>query len=335
MPASTWFQQCEEWNMPGVSLQPMWFWILFSLIPIYTRMYICIWSTYTTCTYTHTWGVKIPYPYTKKVIYCHPLGFPASLDLSGEPSRCLSGARWHPDGCISCCLLLSRIWVEIDQFAAPRINKPYMTRYGRHSGVALYGNILDPRGLFGSIGRHTLQPCGIFQAVGVEVALKPQLCQKKRHQWATTPPLKNLSPSSRKFLGPWKNFWPLKKHPNAHHFFGSKPQAGLLMGLDIGYIAGVKSRDPKTSKREMLREWTGWPDGRWNCGSIDRFMGDSTSPRTVVVYIYTYTFFVWPESLFNVRRSPKVSKRICWFPFQAPSTSPNGRIFCRKYLEII
>ena len=140
MPASTWFQQCEEWNLPGVSLQPMWFWILFSLIPIYNRMYI---------TYVYMQHVYNMYIYTymgcensisiykeghlpTQHCYCHPLGFPASLDLSGEPSRCLSGARWHPDGCISCCLLLSRIWVEIDQFKAPRINKPYMKRHGRH-----------------------------------------------------------------------------------------------------------------------------------------------------------------------------------------------------------
>ena len=60
------------------------------------------------------------------------------------------------------------------------------------------------------------------------------------------------------------------------------------MGLDIGYIAGVKSRDPKHPTRDvegMDRMAVGRCFMR-----IHRFMGDSTSPRTVVVYIYTYIF---------------------------------------------
>ncbi len=44
-----------------------------------------------------------------------PLGFPASLDLSGDRSRCLSGPGRPPDGCISCRLLVYGIWVEIEK----------------------------------------------------------------------------------------------------------------------------------------------------------------------------------------------------------------------------
>ena len=237
------------------------------------HIYIYICSTYTTCTYTHTWGVKISYPYTKKVICPHNTASATHLDFLLQEN--------HPDAfqgrggilmVVSVAVFSSLVsgWKLINSQLSASTNHTWK---GMPATVGLpfmetFWILVDC--LVASVGT-PCSPVGFSTHLAGEILtswsrsrLEATTLPEKKVPMSNNPPppLKNPSPSSRKFLGPWTNFWPLKKHPNAHHFFGSKPQAGLLMGLDIGYIAGVKSRDPKTSKREMLREWTGWPDGR-------------------------------------------------------------------------
>lgn len=103
------------------------------------------------------------------------------------------------------------------------------------------------------------------------------------------------------------------------------------MGLDIGYIAGVKSRDLNWPNE---RCWGNGPDGRWSWKMrIHWFMGDSTSPRTVVVCIHIHFLYdLNPYSMYG--ETQKYQKESVGFLFKLQVLLQMDESFAESTLKL-